>query len=192
MKSGRVLNTPSRAQQHLLLSIALDDPHATRRSSCSASNASAQETTRFPPPQSRPRVITSTFNSAAVPRRSAALHFVRMSAGFCKPAIFVIRNLPSATACGNQSHLSLMSRRRPELRLDGKDFAPLESVAISTDKSRLLCRALSLPSAFRVLLTHHHPLRSFPPPKISVRVSAGSWSKDSQVMLSQHNDAPTR
>ena len=27
-----------------------------------------------------------------------------------------------------------MSRRRPELRLDGKDFAPLESVAISTNE----------------------------------------------------------
>ena len=55
----------------LLLSVALNHPQGTQRSSCSASNASAQETTRSPPPRSRPRVTTSTFNSAAVPRRSA-------------------------------------------------------------------------------------------------------------------------
>ena len=184
-KSGRDLNTPSRAQQPLLLSVALNHPQATQRSSCSASDASAQETTRFPHPLSQPRVITSTLTSASCSsQKRKPLYFVNMCAGFCKPTIFVIRNLQS-TACGNRRHWSLMSRRRPELRLDGKDFAPLESVAISTDEvPDCYGERFSLPSAFRVLLTHHHPLRSTSPLKISVRVSPGSWSKDSQVMLS--------
>ena len=119
---------------------------------CSSSYAPAQETTRgfpsartrtaespslspppppSPPSGSQPPATTCTWTLLGCCSLSRKpLYFVSE----CQLATFVIRNRPSAAACCNQSHLTSILRH-DLTHLDVKDFAPLESVAISTTKS---------------------------------------------------------